>query len=406
MRRAAVPACRAASPVIRPADDRRRPPRGLLNGASRVTILAGRRLRRGARRADRLAGRCKAPIVHALRGKEFVEYDNPYDVGMTGLLGFSSGYRAMEHCDALLMLGTDFPYRQFYPEDATIIQVDVRGEQHRPPGDRSTCRWSATVKDTIDALLPLLAPKTRAEHLNRMHGALPAGPRAARRAGHGPAERPPIHPQYVAAAIDRLAARRRGVHRGRRHADYLGRALPADERPAPAASARSTTGPWPTRCRRRSARRPASPAGRWSRCPATAVSRCCSASCSRCGSNSLPVKVVVFNNGALSFVELEMKAAGIVNFGTDLDNPTSPGWPGPPVYSGSGWTRRASSTTRCRTRSATTGPPWSTSGPRGMSCRCRRSSPTASSRASRCTRPGPSCPARRGARRARQDEPS
>ena len=55
--------------------------------------------------------------MHALRGKEFVEYDNPYDVGMTGLLGFSSGYRAMEHCDALLMLGTDFPYRPFYPHD-------------------------------------------------------------------------------------------------------------------------------------------------------------------------------------------------------------------------------------------------------------------------------------------------
>ena len=55
--------------------------------------------------------RAAAPYVHAFRGKEFVEYDNPYDVGMTGLLGFSSGYRAMEQCDALLMLGTDFPYR-------------------------------------------------------------------------------------------------------------------------------------------------------------------------------------------------------------------------------------------------------------------------------------------------------
>ena len=63
-----------------------------------------------------------------MRGKEFVEYDNPYDVGMTGLLGFTSGYRAMEHCDALLMLGTDFPYRPFYPENARVVQVDIRGE--------------------------------------------------------------------------------------------------------------------------------------------------------------------------------------------------------------------------------------------------------------------------------------
>jgi pyruvate dehydrogenase (quinone) len=58
-----------------------------------------------------------------------VEYDNPYDVGMTGLLGFSSGYRAMEHCDTLVMLGTDFPYRPFFPEDVPVIQVDVRGER-------------------------------------------------------------------------------------------------------------------------------------------------------------------------------------------------------------------------------------------------------------------------------------
>ena len=72
-----------------------------------------------------------------MRGKEFIEYDNPYDVGMTGLLGFSSGYHAMMDCDVLLMLGTDFPYQQFYPTDAKIIQVDLRGEQigRRTPVD-------------------------------------------------------------------------------------------------------------------------------------------------------------------------------------------------------------------------------------------------------------------------------
>ena len=81
-------------------------------------------------------------MVNAFRGKEFVEYDNPYDVGMTGLIGFSSGYRAMEHCDALVMLGTDFPYRPFFPEGVPVVQVDVRGEQigRRAP---CRCRWSA-----------------------------------------------------------------------------------------------------------------------------------------------------------------------------------------------------------------------------------------------------------------------
>ena len=83
-----------------------------------------------------------------MRGKEFVEYDNPYDVGMTGLLGFTSGYRAMEHCETLLMLGTDFPYRPFFPDRARIVQVDIRGEHigRRVPVDIALV---GSVKDTI-----------------------------------------------------------------------------------------------------------------------------------------------------------------------------------------------------------------------------------------------------------------
>jgi pyruvate dehydrogenase (quinone) len=88
-----------------------------------------------------IAEKLKAPVVHALRGKQFIEYDNPYDVGMTGLLGFTSGYRAMESCDALLLLGTDFPFGQFYPSKAKIIQVDIREENlgRRTPIDRWPC---------------------------------------------------------------------------------------------------------------------------------------------------------------------------------------------------------------------------------------------------------------------------
>ena len=81
----------------------------VLNGARRVTILAGAGCAGAHDELIRLAAALKAPIVHAFRGKDQIEYDNPYDVGMTGLIGVSSGYRAMEHCDALLMLGTDFP---------------------------------------------------------------------------------------------------------------------------------------------------------------------------------------------------------------------------------------------------------------------------------------------------------
>src|SRR5207237_6784755 len=103
--------------------------REVLNGAKRVTIFGGAGCAGAHAELIDLARRLSAPVVHALRGKEFIEYDNPFDVGLTGLLGFSSGYHAMMACDVLLMIGSDFPYRQFFPGEATIVQIDVRGEQ-------------------------------------------------------------------------------------------------------------------------------------------------------------------------------------------------------------------------------------------------------------------------------------
>src|SRR5258708_8556794 len=91
----------------------------LLNRAEKITILGGAGCAGAHAELMEVAGKLQAPIVHAYRGKEFIEYDNPFDVGMTGLLGFSSGYYAMMNCQVLLMLGTDFPSRDFYPNDAT-----------------------------------------------------------------------------------------------------------------------------------------------------------------------------------------------------------------------------------------------------------------------------------------------
>jgi pyruvate dehydrogenase (quinone) len=146
---------RPTSSVIRPADAALAAAAEVLNAASRVTILAGAGCAGAHEQLIDLAATLKAPVLHAFRGKEFVEYDNPYDVEMTGLIGFSSGYRAMEHCDALVMLGTDFPYRPFYPDGVPVIQVDVRGEQigRRVPVQVPLV---GTVRDTIDALLPLI----------------------------------------------------------------------------------------------------------------------------------------------------------------------------------------------------------------------------------------------------------
>ena len=116
-------------------------------------------------RLRNLAKRLQAPVVHAFRGKEWVEWENPYDVGMTGLLGYTSGYRAIEQCDTLVMLGTDFPYRPFYPENAKVIQVDRDPSAlgRRVPLTQGII---GTVKDTLKELLPLVGQRGDTEFID------------------------------------------------------------------------------------------------------------------------------------------------------------------------------------------------------------------------------------------------
>ena len=291
----------------------------VLNRAQRVTILAGAGCQGAHEELLAIAERLQAPVVHALRGKDFVEYDNPFDVGMTGLLGFPSGYRAMEHCDALLMLGTDFPYVPFYPPDARIVQVDIRGERigRRVPVDVPLV---GGVKETIGALLPRLAGGRDHEHLERMR----AHYRRTRKrfdglAGEG-RRRGPLHPQAVVAAVDRLAApdavflpdvgsptlwaARYLSMNGRRRLigsfvhGSMANALPQAIGVQAAQPHRQVVA--------------LSGDGGLAMLLGELLSL---------RQQRLPVKVVVLNNGALAFVELEMKAAGFVNFGTELDNP-------------------------------------------------------------------------------------
>src|SRR6202030_1003107 len=143
----------------------------LLNGGDRITLLCGSGCQGAHDELLAMGERLKAPMVHALRGKEHVEWENPYDVGMTGLIGFSSGYYAMRDCDVLLMLGTDFPYRQFYPEGgaARIAQVDLRAEQI---GRRAAVDLGVVgdVRATLEMLLPLLEEKRDRSHLDQAVG--------------------------------------------------------------------------------------------------------------------------------------------------------------------------------------------------------------------------------------------
>src|ERR1700730_17533307 len=146
-----------AAPVVTPGKQDLERLAALLNGKSRVTILGGSGCA-GAHNELLALGEClEAPMVHTMRGKEHVEWENPYDVGMTGLIGFSSGYYAMLDCDVLLMLGTDFPYRQFYPQGSgvQIAQVDIKAEQI---GRRAAVDLAVVgdVRATIEALLQTL----------------------------------------------------------------------------------------------------------------------------------------------------------------------------------------------------------------------------------------------------------
>jgi pyruvate dehydrogenase (quinone) len=310
---------RPAQAMIRPADSALAAAANVLNAAERVTILAGAGCARAHDQLLALAGTLQAPVVHAFRGKEFIEYDNPYDVGMTGLIGFGSGYRAMEHCDALVMLGTDFPYRPFLPEGVPVIQVDVRGERigRRVPVEVPLV---GTVGATVNALLPLLAAKTDSAHLDRMTAHYRRARARLDKLARDRRNDSPLHPQYVAATVDRLAA-----------ADAV---FTFDV---------GTPSIWAARYLRMNGTRRL--VGSFSHgSMANALPHAIGAQASHPGrqvvalsgdggiamllgelitlrQQHLPVKVVVFNNGALSFVELEMKAAGIVTFGTDLDNP-------------------------------------------------------------------------------------
>lgn len=177
-----------------------------LDSADHFTILLGAGFAGAHDEVIALAEALKAPVVHTLRGKDHIAYDNPSDAGLAGLFGSSSGYRAMENCDTLQMLGTDLPYRQFYPDPRVpIVQVDVHRQQigHRIPVDALLTR---TVRDTAAALVPLLR-----RHRDNVFARRLIGHYEAVRAGlDRSVERCPAagstHSQDLAMSVDRLAA--------------------------------------------------------------------------------------------------------------------------------------------------------------------------------------------------------
>lgn len=310
----------ASRSVVRPDDEALHRAAAILNDAQRVTILGGAGVAGAHDALIQLADTLNAPIVHALRGKDFIEYDNPFDVGMTGLLGFASGYKAIKEADALLMLGTDFPYQQFYPDNAKIIQVDIRG---RHLGRRTSIDLGlvGTVADTLAALQPLLRKKQDHEHLDRARNHYRKTRKSLDALAVNDRDRSPIRPEYLAGLVDRLATddavftcdvgspvvwAARYLHmNGRR------RLIGSFNHGTMACALPHAIGAQ-TAFRDRQVVALAGDGGLTMLFGelVTLIQ------------NRLPVKVIVFNNSSLNFVELEMKAAGIVNFGTELVNPS------------------------------------------------------------------------------------
>jgi pyruvate dehydrogenase (quinone) len=306
-------------PTVCPSDEELSLLAQVLNRSKKTTILGGAGCAGAHDELVGVAGKLQAPIVHAFRGKEFIEYDNPFDVGMTGLLGFSSGYHAMMSCDTLLMVGTDFPYRQFFPKDATVVQIDVRGEQL---GRRSKVDFGfvGDAKTTLGALLPRLDQNLYEAHLKESLDHYRKARQGLDELASGDSRRKPIHPQYVASVIDRLAsqdaiftfdvgtpvvwaARYLTMNGKRRLVGSLTHGSMANALPQAIGAQMSHP--------ERQVITMSGDGGLAMLMGELLTLR----------QHDLPVKLVVFKNDALAFVELEMKASGFLDFATNLHNP-------------------------------------------------------------------------------------
>jgi pyruvate dehydrogenase (quinone) len=308
-----------ARAAVRPADADLRQLAAMLDAANRVTFLCGIGCAGAHDAVMQLADRVKAPIVHSLRGKESIEPDNPFDVGMTGLIGMHSGYAAMESCDLLLMLGTDFPYDDWYPAGPKIVQVDIRAERL---GRRSRLDLGLVgdVGDTLSALLPLVSAKSSRDHLDRALASYTRSRSDLDDIAHAHEQHRPIHPAYLASLIDAKAApdaiftvdvgmstvwaaRYLRMHTGRR---LLGSFVHGSMANAMSQGIGAKL-LYPDR---------------------QVIALCGDGGFSMLMGDVLTLlqhkialKLVIFNNHALGMVQLEQAVAGYANFGVDLVNP-------------------------------------------------------------------------------------
>lgn len=305
-------------PVMHPAKTELDALADILNKAAHVTIYAGIGARHAHDQIVALAQHLKAPVVHTSRAKEFIEPNNPYNIGMTGILGNRAGVEAIDDADVMLCLGTDFAYTQFWAEKRKVVQIDIDATHL---GRRSPVHLGLVgdVGYTINALLPLLTEKSDDKHLSH---ALKNWTKD--QEGYEKATREPdatmIHPQFVAHTLDRLAAddaaftadggspmvwclRHIRATGARRFLISLSHGTMANAFPQAMGIAAAYPGK-------------------------QAIAMCGDGGLTMLMGDlltlrqeKLPVKLLVFNNGSLGFVEMEQRVEGLLDSYTDLENP-------------------------------------------------------------------------------------
>ena len=304
-------------PIIRPSDKELAEIADIINKNQKVTIFAGQGVYDAHNELITFAEKIKSPIVHTSRGKDFVEYDNPYNVGMNGMFGVKSGTMAIKECEVLILLGTDFAWPQFYPNNATIIQIDIDATHlgRRHPVNVGVV---GSCKPTLAALLHLVNEKHDTKFLETCRTLYSSAMSKLNKKALP--SKSTIHPQYLTELIDKYATddavlcadvgsamvwacRHFNTNGKRRTVISLKHGTMANAMP----QALGVQKAFPNR-----QVITLSGDGGISMLLGDLLTTI---------QEKLPIKIIVLNNSSLNFVELEQKVEGLVNHYTDLQNP-------------------------------------------------------------------------------------
>lgn len=304
--------------IVRPSDADLLKLAALINQSNKITLLCGAGCADAHDALLSLAAKISSPTVHALRGKEHVQYDNPHDVGMTGLIGMASGNYAVQESDLLLMLGTDFPYKEWYPRGAKIVQIDIRPERL---GRR--CKLDlglvGDVKETIEVLLPLLNERTDASFLERCKERFKENRKNLDSHAKGETGRL-IHPEYLTKTVGDMA-KADAIFTADVGTPTVWAARYLDMKPGRRLIGSFSHGSMASAMPQAIGAQLAFPERQVISLSGDGGFAMLMGDILTIYQYDLPVKLIVFNNASLGFVAMEMKVVGMPPFGTDLKNP-------------------------------------------------------------------------------------